>query len=472
MISNATADRYSDWINPMVMKELRQGLAGRTFHLAFLLIHVAMAIFLWFGLLQPDMLGGMVGILGFFLLLIQPAGALNAVMTERRAGSLDLVGLTNLSPWQIVWGKFCARASITLLFFVSILPYVVLRYFAGGLDLVGDAVILAHMLFWSLVLIAVMTGFSAFESKFLRGLIILGMILGTFGGGQFVSSVTPPGGMGGGAVSPVVEWVNLILSYLVAGVVGLLMLLVGAVHLSALSGQLETRTRLICLALLAAGLLQLAYTEGPSDMPPLVIWAAVAHLVVSFQGLTRPPSPDAVRLSPLAGTGGLGRMTGRLLHPGWPFAFLCLAVFSAVAFGGLCALADAASLPGLLWVVELPAMLFLPPLALSLLARRGSFPGWLLGWAILGVLLLGSGKLWENLGRENAGNDLLCGLSWCGLPGVSNGNQAYFWGAQGLIFFLSFVLIAFHLKQEEFFQSVRRMEILAGRKRAQPGKTT
>jgi ABC-type transport system involved in multi-copper enzyme maturation permease subunit len=154
---------FADWLNPMLVKELRQGLKTKAFVIVFVLVQVALVILMGFRLLaQNDPFGYTAGMLdgllwtaiGGALLVLMPLRALTAISEEEKANTLHLVQLTRLSSTRIVWGKWIALVSQTLLLSVAILPYAVLRYFFGGIDIVENLLLLVWMMVGSMALTA------------------------------------------------------------------------------------------------------------------------------------------------------------------------------------------------------------------------------------------------------------------------------------------------------------------------------
>ena len=68
-------------------------------------------------------------------LLIIPISALNAIGSEIRGNTLELIFLTRLTALRIVVGKWFALFAQSLLLVCAVLPYLVLRYFMGGVNL-------------------------------------------------------------------------------------------------------------------------------------------------------------------------------------------------------------------------------------------------------------------------------------------------------------------------------------------------
>jgi hypothetical protein len=61
------------------------------------------------------------------------------------ARTMDLLLLTRLDAWRIVWGKWVSLQTQTLLMATTLLPYAIVRYFFGSVDLLGDFAIMAAL---------------------------------------------------------------------------------------------------------------------------------------------------------------------------------------------------------------------------------------------------------------------------------------------------------------------------------------
>lgn len=129
---------FPDWLGPMTVKELRQGLRSNFFLGIFLLLHLA--LFCW---MFPSLLGGDNRIELDVLFWIMISGSLGllslrglgAVYLERKKGTLELLQLCVPSLWEILWGKWISLLLQILIVAASLLPYLVIRYFIGQFDL-------------------------------------------------------------------------------------------------------------------------------------------------------------------------------------------------------------------------------------------------------------------------------------------------------------------------------------------------
>lgn len=136
----------------MTAKELRQSLRRGKFVLPFLGVQLLalLAVITEFqsgntaagtsgfvGTLNPWLImksGPFWWIIGTVCMLILPLGGLALMEQELEDGNHELLLLTKLNPWKVVSGKFTALWGMSAITFVSLLPYVLMRYFFGGVE--------------------------------------------------------------------------------------------------------------------------------------------------------------------------------------------------------------------------------------------------------------------------------------------------------------------------------------------------
>ena len=134
----------------MTVKELRQGLRRSSFVYPFLGIHLLATIAIFFefqlGIVSSD--AGTTAVLfwnpdritPFWWVamgvcgLLMPFAGLFLMPQEIEEGNHEILLLTKLSRAQIVLGKFFTLLGLSLLTLVSLLPYVIIRYFIGGVE--------------------------------------------------------------------------------------------------------------------------------------------------------------------------------------------------------------------------------------------------------------------------------------------------------------------------------------------------
>jgi len=177
---------FPDRFSPMLVKELRQGMRARTFTVIFLGMQLLLGLLLMTAMLASttDHAGGIVSgiVFTFFILAVvvmQPLRGINALSGEIRDQTIDLMTLTRLTSWRIVLGKWVAIVSQSALLLVTIIPYLIMRYFFGGMNLVMEITILLCLFGASVALTAFTVGISACKLMLVRVLVpvMIGVIV-------------------------------------------------------------------------------------------------------------------------------------------------------------------------------------------------------------------------------------------------------------------------------------------------------
>lgn len=163
----------------MTAKELRQSLRRGSFVIPFLAIHVlavaAMAAEFKLGQTGPSSsytgvfnvallpeAGPFWWVVSVICLGIMPLGGVILMGQELEEGNHELLLLTKLDRWRIVFGKFITLWGLCGLTFISLLPYVVVRYLVGGIEWGHEAACGGTILGGSAMLCAGAIGASAF----------------------------------------------------------------------------------------------------------------------------------------------------------------------------------------------------------------------------------------------------------------------------------------------------------------------
>lgn len=180
---------FSDRLSPMVVKELRHGLRTRYFTATLICFH---------GLLLLLMASTLVGVSAervnqhfWTLALVSMLGVLplrgfTALAGEMTAGTLDMLTLTSISSFRIVFGKWASLFSQSLLLACSLLPYLVARYHFGGVEIFREAVALLILLLGSALATAAFVAFSSQTTRAMRSLLVLALAAGLFPLGVFI----------------------------------------------------------------------------------------------------------------------------------------------------------------------------------------------------------------------------------------------------------------------------------------------
>jgi len=162
----------------MLVKELRQGLRTNLFVTAFLLLQAFMILCLVANLANPGSRqtdGLFWFLIVSILLIVQPLRGFNALSSEHQLNTIELIQLTRLDGWRITLGKWTALNAQGLLFVTGVLPYLVIRYFLGNVDFLGDLAKLGAITLGSALLTSATIGCSVFRHIALRGILIVGL---------------------------------------------------------------------------------------------------------------------------------------------------------------------------------------------------------------------------------------------------------------------------------------------------------
>ena len=324
---------FADWLSPILVKELRQGLKSRAFVATFIIVQVTMTLLVGMQLLTAAGGGGrnaMDAFNGFFwafvwlpLLVMMPARGLTAVSEELKGNTLDLVQLTHLSALRIVLGKWLALIFQTLLLVAAILPYAVLRYFFGEVDVFSDLTNIGLLLLTSMWLTA---GAIALSSLHLAVRIIILVALLPI----FLMGIIPMMLMrafGTSSFSGIVEWTWVPVIF--AAVYTFLLLEIAAARIAPIAENHSAPKRIIALALGAVGVVLAIF----ADDDVTGVWLGCSSIVfawVSLEALCERTVLVPSLYTSFARRGILGRLLGRFLYPGWASGFLFTALLLAM----------------------------------------------------------------------------------------------------------------------------------------------
>ncbi len=148
MSMSALVDRVDDWINPIVIKELRQAVKSRVV-VGILMVFMGVQLLLlgWFMLAETGddsnidwtagnkVFQGQQGILMFTLMLLVPAYAAVRLGAERSDYNVDLLFISTLRPRSIISGKLFAALVLAMLIFSTCAPFMTFTYLLRGIDI-------------------------------------------------------------------------------------------------------------------------------------------------------------------------------------------------------------------------------------------------------------------------------------------------------------------------------------------------
>jgi hypothetical protein len=275
----------SDWLSPIVVKEVRQVVRGREFNYSFGASLAAGLAVAFFG--AADALTGsgtsggwtfvaLMGCLAFLGLAVVPLGAFSALRNERMEQTLDLMTLTALSHRRVVIGKLLAQGVKLATLFAGMAPFIAMSFLLGGIDFVTILLSLLILFLWSLWACAVCLFLSTLlKSRAMSGLVFgaVGLLLFVvFGFGQNMFFMARRGGFGGmgifgpGATGSTFWWVLAITtSACLASMMNLVLLAENRLSLPT-----ENRVTSLRLGFLAQFLLIAAWILSFINQPPRV----------------------------------------------------------------------------------------------------------------------------------------------------------------------------------------------------------
>ncbi len=335
--STAGLSDFSDRLPPMLVKELRQGLRAKTFVGVFLGLQLFLAIVMLFATTASglDGAGEAVSRIIFFffslaVLVVQPLRAMNALYSEIKTTTIDMMVLTRLNARRIVAGKWAAIVGQTLLLFVSIVPYLILRYFFGGMNLFAELLALGSLFLLSACLTAFNVGISSNAAIIVRGIFPLALAVTMFFFMGFMME----------EFDEFMEFFALEDPNYIAVYFGLL---VGALYLAWIAFGLgvgaiapvsenhSTLNRLVTLGTMALVGLILFFADADTEMIPFLIGA------VAFPGLVLALTEANFLMPrvtiPFVKRGIIGRFLGAFLYPCWTSGIHYTALLALVVLG-------------------------------------------------------------------------------------------------------------------------------------------
>jgi hypothetical protein len=326
----------SDRLSPVVVKELRQGVRGNIFTGAFLLLVLLVLITLSLSLLTDpgQSREGFTVAFWFFvaipLLLILPLGAGVAIAGEVAGNTLEPLLLTRLTAWRVVAGKWSATASQVLVLAVALLPFVLVRYYLGMVEITSDAALLAGFVTCSLLLAGITVSISAARvSALLRSLLVVVAGLATLI--TFISIVEQMTPHRRSVSLEAMASVGLLVTFTLLSA-----LEVGALQI--VPPALFQPARLRVLALLSLGLA--AWTGGASASAvrfqgQVVVWSVVLATGVCLGAICEQAPPLPSRYAPFFAR-RWRKPLRFFLAPGWPggVGFVTVAALAAAGVTG------------------------------------------------------------------------------------------------------------------------------------------
>jgi ABC-type transport system involved in multi-copper enzyme maturation permease subunit len=341
---------FPDKLSPMLVKELRQGLRARSFTMLFLIFQILLGFILLSSSAASSMdsagsfaSGVIFTMFGIAALFIQPMRGVTALSSEITGNTIEMMALTRLSASRIVLGKWIAIVSQTALILITIIPYLILRYFFGGMILLGELVFLSLIFLTSMALTAVMVGMSGTNAKLARILPVIGFIFML----QIIPAVLFRGGFNNFmSFCTLSDWESRvgILSYLCfITYLGWCALSHGISIIAPAAENHSTLRRLIALGLTCVAVAVGFHPLVDAHVPLLIFGIILAPAVIT--ALTEPSNLLPPIYTPFLKRGLPGRLAAAFLLPGWPAGVFYSILLLAVSTAGFLATARPAISP-------------------------------------------------------------------------------------------------------------------------------
>ncbi len=325
---------FSDRLSPMLVKELRQGMRSRALLISLFLLQGLLILnaILGLGSAAGGDLSGTTAffwtILGLPLLVILPLSALGGIGNEIKANTLDLIFLTRLTARRIVLGKWIAVVAQSALLATTVLPFIALRYYLGGVNITADIASAGALLVASALISALTVAMSSYPSKIVR--IVIGV--GFFFALQMLTGIGAAMAIGGGRgmFRWGVEWPLVAAVILLVPLFILLMLEVGAIRIAPAAENHAGACRLLALLfVLVAG------TGGvlSASASWLIVLGQVVATPFCIAALCEVPPGVAGMFRPLVRRGWAGGFLARVFTPGWHTGVIFVLLIWAIIAG-------------------------------------------------------------------------------------------------------------------------------------------
>lgn len=399
------AERLADRVNPIIVKELRQGLRTRVFWVFFSLMLVSCLFISLFAFAASSGIADQAGkttfiayfvCLGFVQFFVIPYAAYRSMAREAEDETWVLLTLTGLGPRRILAGKLGSSVLQGILYASAATPFLLFSYFLNGIDLptivVGVVVAMGYQVFLVSVSVSLAT---LADSRLVRALlhfVLLGVLLQGLGFG--ITGAVLLGEFAQKVASSSAFWLTSLSVLFAMVTTGLLLFESAAARLSLATEDYARGARAVyAVQFIGAGLLFLWGWSVSGETATLTAGSVTLSVYAALVGIFVASDRD--------GMAKVHWATGRrysLLKPGGLRGFVLvvtLLMLAAVVFTLLAMGEGALSMGALLTLVAAPAfalvMLSLP----IVVARWIPHPPWqtpaMIRLVFLGLVVLMTG---------------------------------------------------------------------------------
>ena len=284
-----SVSEFPDWLSPIFVRDLRQGLRASFFVWGFLILQSTAMLAALIEWAVTELLGasgtgaffagGFGGVTALVFGLLLPLSLFEALQAELgKERNVELLLTSQLSRWQIVRGKLLVASTLSALMLISLLPYFLIRYFLGGVEPVTLIYSMFSLLLSNMTMNAVIIGASAFSGYIGRiFIILLLMIFYNVSNGSYAIRSAVMGGISGNTAFDFVGRVLIAVLFIV------LSLQLGRSKLKLYSNSVDHPTTALIFIFMVLTLLLHTLTlalGGPAvSLVTLVLLIAIALLI-------------------------------------------------------------------------------------------------------------------------------------------------------------------------------------------------
>lgn len=142
---NSLIAKLDDWLNPILVKELRQTVRGKAFWGVYMLF-LAITSIIFIASVSDGALSNryaseiieyMFNVLFFVCFGLVPLHVAKQITSEQSDATNELLQITTIKPEAVIMGKYLCGAFLVLMLYSAFIPFMSLSLFMGGIDL-GD----------------------------------------------------------------------------------------------------------------------------------------------------------------------------------------------------------------------------------------------------------------------------------------------------------------------------------------------
>lgn len=449
-------------LNAILVKELRQELRVRGFVWSFVGFHIAMIVLTLSSFATQDTHdewamvsdGLFWSVLALPLFITMPLRAFTAFTKEAQAKELELIFLTRTSSWQIVfyqWFALCLQGTLLL---TAALPYAIVRYVVGSLDVLDAFMSLGLLLLSAMLLTAAALVISAQRVQHPR-FSVFTMIVGLFIGLPLLNNIVMfvfLGALSGsrglrpflGAGAPIV--------FLIYAVFFLLLLLAfSAAHIAPQAENHAVPLRLLGVLALGTGLV--LHGLGLSQAWVIEVLVGLYLMLICTRALCADPVYVQSIYAPFLQGHAWKRPLGLWLYPGWPSGVLYTFSMCALFFATMPSLRNVSRPDMLFGILAMAGGLYLPLVMGNLLWPRYRKKWWL--YVTIQFLLFGLGTALIRSASSHGCSgfettDYIASLLPITTFAMSFDSSRFcpVWWLTGMTLFITFALLAYQWQRE------------------------